>query len=1292
MAINIKFDLNGNPEPPTIVLATRNGNKLGQLDVNPKSIDLSDKFNDASEFTFTLNKYINGKLTNLWDKVTDFKLIYCKEWDLWFEATVELDEKTETVKTVFCKQLGQAELSQVNLYNVEINTEKDIARDDYKITILYDPEDSKASLLDRLLEKAPHYNLIHVDSTIANIQRSFSFDDISICDALYKVAEEIGCLFLFGSNSDENGKPLRTIAVYDLEQNCNDCEHRGEFTDVCPKCGSKNIRYGYGEDTLIFVTSDELAADDIQFKTDTDSVKNCFKLEAGDDLMTATIRNCNPNGTDYIWYFSDSLKEDMPENLVSRIESYDEMYRWYQKEYVSSLDSTLLSRYNSLVSKYSVYDKELEQIVTPIKGYSSLMNAYYNVIDLSLYLKSGLMPSVEMKETDAKKQALLLTASSLSPVAVTNVSIASLATMNSAVLAMAKTIVKSTYKVQVNASEMVVSGSIKYWKGNFVITNYSDEEDTAVSNIISVRIDDDLETFIKQKIDKALNKEDTDDLSIAGLFKKEYTSFCAELKKYALNPLISFRDACQSCIDILIEQGVGNNNSWADTDNGSESNLYEKLYTPYYDKLSAIEAEIKIRENEINIISGTYDLDGKLVEDGLQTNIEECKTNIQEALDFRNYLGEDLWLEFCTYRREDRYQNDNYISDGLNNAELFEKALEFYKVAENEIFKSAELQHSISTTLNNLLAIKKFKPLVDSFKLGNWLRVEVDDQIYKLRLLEYDIDFNDFSNIKVEFSDVIKIKDGITDVEDILSQASSMASSYGSVQRQANKGNEARSTIREWLADGLNTALVQIQSNDNEDIVIDKNGLIGRSYNDITGTYSPEQIRLTHNIIAYTDDDWKTVRQAIGKHKYHIYDNGVNDFVDKIGYGISADFVTAGIVSGSQIIGGDVYSDNYSVTDMTGSYLNLRDGTFSFGGGALRFEGEKLIIGSNTADTNITEINEEWIKTTTVYAENLQVNAAKVSGELTAAKISADNITAGEIDANEVKIRNLTIDSLGSISFSDLSDHQEIMDMISSAGGGLSEGEATTLITQHLVSSPVIKGGSITSVGYLNNELGNPIESYVVKVENGQITFLDEENEVYGYIYGKYKFGDAKLDIKSYGNIEITTEYINNEYDDGSDISIGSGGYAYLNSEYGTVIWSNHNYSEDNPYSIEIGNDYHEDVFGDAIKNGIRMRGYILDVDTEDSVSVKTGYLNVQSNTMQFKCDDADITIDCNQDLIITMNYDGKETAKICIKNNGNIEIENEGTISITAGSTLGLYGETIDIVGDEVWINNKLM
>lgn len=1021
MAINIKFDAACNQEPPTIILANRNGNKLGQLNVNPDSIDLSDKFNDASEFSFTLNKYIEDEIVHLWDKVIDFKLVYCKEWDMWFEIRVELDEDTETVKTVFCTQLGQAELSQIILHNIEINTEKDIERDDYKISILYDDSNHDASILHRLLkDKAPHYSIIHVDSTIAKIQRSFSFDEKSICDAFKEISEEIGCLFVYNSNSDENGKIQRTISVYDLQQNClnSDCKHRGEFTDVCPKCGSTNIKYGYGTDTLIFVTSDELASEGIQFTTDADSVKNCFKLEAGDDLMTATVRNCNPNGSDYIWRFSDIMKEDMSEELREKINSYNYIYRDYYDNYTSNINTTLLNKYNTLVTKYSAYNGDLQSISTPIKGYASLMNAYYNTIDFAIYLKSSLMPSVEMSDTDAKKQAALLTKSALSPVAVNTekVSSISLSTANSAALSMAKIIVKSTYKVEVKTSEISEvlkdgnGNEYKTWTGSFTVTNYSDEEDTATSNNISITINNDNETFIKQKIDKTLNKEEAEDYSITGLFKKDYDDFCNELKKYALNPLKSFYDACDACLNILIDQGAGNKKEKPD--------LYNGLYKPYYDKSTAITKEIKLRESEIAVIEGVWDNtdenNPKLKTKGVQSYIEDCRNEIQYTLNFEKYLGTDLWLEFCSYRREDTYSNSNYISDGLNNAELFDKAFEFIEVAENEIYKSSELQCSISTSLNNLLAIEKFKPLVESFELGNWIRVKVDDNIYKLRLIEYGISFGSFENISVEFSDVTKVKNGVTDVENILSQASSMATSYDNVQRQAKQGDNAKEEINNWLENGLNSALVRIRNNNDEEVSLNKNGLLCRSYNDISEDYSPEQFRLTHNIMAYTTDNWETVSAALGKHDYMFYDESKNEFVNSVGYGLNADFVTAGVVSGSQIIGGDIYSDNYSITKGTGSYLNLRDGTFSFGGGSLRFEDGKLIISSPDIPTTetITEINEKYLKTTTVYAEGLKVGSANIQGKLTASQINTTGLIAENISGTTITGKSISGGSL----------------------------------------------------------------------------------------------------------------------------------------------------------------------------------------------------------------------------------------------------------------------------------------
>ena len=970
MGMKIRFDTTNRPENPTLILATKTGKKLGLIVAS--GISIKDSMKDAAEITFNVNKYLNGKKNHLWNKIKDFRLAWWQEQDIWFQLRVELDESNETVKTVYCTRLGQAELSQIQLYTIEINTEDDIARDDYKIpTVLYREKNPEASLLHRILEKAPHYKITHVDSTIANIQRTFSFDGVSIYDALQQIAEEIGCLFVFDSASDENGNILRTIAVYDLESNCNQCGYRGEFTGSCPKCKSTNINEGYGIDTSIFISSDECGAD-IQFTTDTDSVKNCFKLKAGDDLMTATIRNCNPNGTDYIWYFSDDVKEDMSDELLEKIESYNTLYQTYQSDYVESIDSSYISQYNTLVKKYQKYNSDLQEVSIPIKGYSALMTAYYDTVDMGGYLKSMLMPNSKMGDTTAVEQAKLLTVANISPVAVSDISNISVVTADNVVLAMAKIVVDSRYRVKVNTSSLSSERWNQVWTGNFVVTNYSDEEDTATSDTVSIVVNDDYKTYVQQKIDKSLNKENTEDVSISGVFKKEYNDFCSELKKYCLDTLNSFHDACQSCIDILIEQGVADSKTWS----GKTPNLYSDLYTPYFNKLKAIEAEMSVRQKEIDSVLGVYDENSVLKTNGFQTLLLKEKNKIQDTLNFQKYLGENLWLEFCSFRRDDKYSNDNYVSDGLNNVELFKKALEFIEVANKEIYKSAELQHSISVSLKNILTIEKFKPLRKHFEVGNWIRVQVDDTVYKLRLLEYEIDFDDFEKLSsVQFSDVTKIPSGITDIQDVLSKASSMATSYDSVKRQAAQGENSNNVLKSWFENGLDATNTKIVGGaDNQTQTWDEHGMLFRRYNDITDSYDKTQLKIINSTLAITDDDWETTKTAIGNFYY-------NDPITgelKNAYGINAEVVIGRLLLGKELgiynESGNLTFDNdgfqvtngvdtVSINPNASSIFNIKNKD----GNVLSFDksGNLVVVGEITATKltllDDTEINAEHI-------------------------------------------------------------------------------------------------------------------------------------------------------------------------------------------------------------------------------------------------------------------------------------------------------------------------------------------
>ena len=78
----------------------------------------------------------------------------------------------------------------------------------------------------------------------------------------------------------------------------------------------------------------------------------------------------------------------------------------------------------------------------------------------------------------------------------------------------------------------------------------------------------------------------------------------------------------------------------------------------------------------------------------MKNAIEALRDTIIKELDFQKYIGDD-WDELCSFRREDSWSNDNYISDGLDNAELYKKAAEFVERAKEEIVKASTPKHSI---------------------------------------------------------------------------------------------------------------------------------------------------------------------------------------------------------------------------------------------------------------------------------------------------------------------------------------------------------------------------------------------------------------------------------------------------------------------------------------------------------------------------------------------------------------------------------------------------------------------
>ena len=92
MAVAIKFDTAGRPETPTLILAKKDGSRLGAIE-GATDIHFSDSMNAPSEIAFKVHKKTDGRDNPLWDEIKDFRLVYVGEWDKHFEIEAALDEK-----------------------------------------------------------------------------------------------------------------------------------------------------------------------------------------------------------------------------------------------------------------------------------------------------------------------------------------------------------------------------------------------------------------------------------------------------------------------------------------------------------------------------------------------------------------------------------------------------------------------------------------------------------------------------------------------------------------------------------------------------------------------------------------------------------------------------------------------------------------------------------------------------------------------------------------------------------------------------------------------------------------------------------------------------------------------------------------------------------------------------------------------------------------------------------------------------------------------------------------------
>lgn len=999
----IIFNENFGVDEITILLERRDFHKYGKL-IDATDIEYKDTLN-APELSFTVYKTEN----ELWDKINNYNLVYIPEYNEHFSITVNTTEENTTQKSVTCTYLPVNELQNVKLRNIEINTEDDIARDDYDEnypTIFYRDlsafsEGSEmykklynSSLLHRILDKASNYKIGHVDTSLKNLKSWFqySINDSNVYDELTgEISDDYQCLFTFDSTT-------RTINAYDLCNTCKDCGYRGDFHDKCPECGSTNIGGAYGEDTTIYISKENLSTS-ASIESSDDSLKNCFYIVGGDDLMSSAVAIANPSGTNYIINFSDEMYENMPSDLVEKIKAYNANYQECINSRAFNFSSNEVNQYNQIVKyvneHYPKIDDDVNKvdryntISSPIVGYKNIASLCFDCIDIGLTLQTSMGKTIEMDNLTIQETMNLLTSSNLSPVAVkSDLSMVATSVVSNTVLGSCKALINTAlYKVEiVDASYDKTNHA---WKGKFKLTSIEDNTITLTGNEISIIVNNDMETYLKQNIQRCLNKLDTNYKDLKDLETSD-ADFKSELAYYSFDYLSSLKDSFGNVLGIILES--------------EQEELKNKYQTWYSNRVGWLESEMNKRQLQIDAVHRLYNYDNK------SGTVYDIQNSLQDELNLETYLGKDMWTKFCAFRMEDTYQNDNYISDGLDNGELVTRATELIDAAKKELYKASHVQYTVTSTINNLLALPEFKPIVNKFETGNWIHVCVDEKIYYLRLLSYKIFYSDISKIEVEFSTVERTWSGSSDVNSVYESAKAIASSFSYTTQKVKNNTGASKYVQDWVQKGMNATVTKIVNNaDNQNVVYDSSGILCRAYDDLTETYDLCQSRWINSGLYITDDGWQTVKAAIGKYIYVNPETG-NEVTTM---GVIGDTIVGKLLIGENL---GIYNTNNSMT-FNSDGLTITNGTNTF---IVNPNDEKLFrITKSSNDVLWADKNGNLNLTGNITGSS--ITGGKIYGTtISGAEVSSSSFIGGNInigDDNFVVNSDGSVVSKGSLSF-----------------------------------------------------------------------------------------------------------------------------------------------------------------------------------------------------------------------------------------------------------------------------------
>lgn len=327
----------------------------------------------------------------------------------------------------------------------------------------------------------------------------------------------------------------------------------------------------------------------------------------------------------------------------------------------------------------------------------------------------------------------------------------------------------------------------------------------------------------------------------------------------------------------------------------------------YDAKRQALEASIAVAENNVR-------------------SLQVALAIIAEPISILNYFADSptLLKELLCYWVEGDYTNDNIaVLEDTTQAQALDLANELLDAGETELAKVCQPKLQFSLTSLDCTKSYEFRNQMNALELGKIITVEKEEGVWfypALLEIEYNLDTTD--SFSLTFANGLKLDDSTYTYGDLMSEASStsrqVSANWQSMLQYSKDKPALSSLVQQPLSSTLHAAFLNMT---NQEFTIDDTGILGKKFiNSSRNSFYDEQMRITNNVILFTDDNWETVRTALGKIYYPDPDN---PGVTLSRYGLIGETIIGSLVMGETL---KIVNEDNSVTlDATG--ITIKNGS-----------------------------------------------------------------------------------------------------------------------------------------------------------------------------------------------------------------------------------------------------------------------------------------------------------------------------------------------------------------------------